>query len=104
MKKDLTYSEFSKMCTDAGIASNDAEMEQDFRNGVVMADLVDVLMDLLEAAPVKGTEADDIEALGHTLDALELTGSTADARRQALLIAARAVRYCADHCHDESGN
>lgn len=102
MKKDLTFAEFDKMCRDAGISSDAREMEQDFRNGVVMADLVDVLMDLLDANPEKGSEADDVENIGRALDGLELAGNNEAARKSALLVAARAVRYCADHCHDEA--
>lgn len=105
MKKDLTFAEFDRMCKDAGISADAREMEQDFRNGVVMADLVDVLMDQLDAQPEKPTLDTLITTLGGLVDDIgtsSVSGIAADTRKYALSLAATAIRLAADYCHDEA--
>jgi hypothetical protein len=106
-KEELTFAEFQKMCEDAGIQSNPEEMEQDFRVGAVIADLVDDLMDAMEGAPpFEGPEAGfkAMDVAVDELNAIMYGSDLAAQKRAAIKVASIAVRYAADVCHDDEGN
>lgn len=106
-KKELSFEEFAKMCEDAGIAADPADMEQDYRVGGVIADLVDELMNDMESTAKLASFDEGLVLLQQSLARLEreaLSSPTTDIRDEAISLAAKAVRFAADLCHDEAGN
>lgn len=105
-KAELTFEEFAKMCEDAGIASTPEDMEQDFRVGGVIADLVDELMDEMDRNPAPARIAEGFSILDDAMSGLELSltdPNPAEMRKAAIKVAALAVRFASDFCHDEKG-
>ncbi len=96
------------MCEDAGISADAKDMEQDFRVGGVIADLVDGLMTSMEAFGTFSTPEEGMAALEEEMEALKANiGSGADnaeVRKKALAVGVMAVRYAAEICHDETSN
>jgi hypothetical protein len=110
-KKELTFEEFAKMCEDAGIAAEPAEMEQDFRVGGVIADLVDELMGAMESFPAMNSAHEGFAVLKEEVDELwdevkvkQGERNLENMRKEAIQVAAMAVRFAADICHDEKAN
>lgn len=106
-KKELTFEEFAKMCEDAGISASPADMETDFRVGGVIADVVDQLMTDIEAHPKLADPGVGYTGLENVMDnlAVSITNKDAEAvRRDVVGLAAMAVRFAADLCHDEGRN
>lgn len=109
--QDLTFDEFKKMCEDAGIASEPQEMEQDYRVGNALADVVDELMGALEKFPPMNSAHEGYAVLDEEMDELWDHVKTKQGerdiekmRKEAVQVAAMALRFIADVCHDEKGN
>ena len=105
-KPELSYSQFTQMCEDAGIRSNTEEMEQDYRTGAVLADVVDGLMNLVESEPPYMDMFVGHAAVKECVNDLweAAHGTSEDRRKAAISVAAAAIKYAADLCHDEGNN
>lgn len=104
-ENDLTFEQFTKMCEDAGISAAPEEMEQDFRIGQVIADVVDEVMAATEAHPPFADYDEGYAAIKAKVEELGLDElDSAGYRAAAVELAALALRFAADLCHDEAGN
>ena len=86
-KSALTFEEFEKMCTEAGISSdNKAEMEKDFMLGGALADVVTEVEMATERFPPMNSAHEGFAVLKEEVD--ELWDQ----------VAAMAIRFIADVC------
>lgn len=108
---EMTFEQFCKMASDAGIEGAPAEMEQDYRLGNVLADVVDEVMEATEKYPPMNSAHEGYAVLKEEVDELwdevKIKQGSRDIkamRKEAVQIAAMAIRFAADICHDEKGN
>ncbi len=100
----ITFEEFSELCTQAGISTDNTEqLEQDFRIGQALADVTDALITSTESTPAVG-ENEALVDMDSTLSMLESLEDAESRRKAAVDLAAQAVRYAAEHTHDEGRN
>ena len=107
----LTFEEFCQICEEVGIASPDPDkMEADFRVGKVMADVAEELCRATEAFPAMNSAHEGFAVLKEEVDELwecvreKQGGRDIDKmRKEAVQVAAMAIRFAADVCHDEKG-
>lgn len=98
MSKDenpLTFEEFSKLCNDAGISATPEEMEQDYRVGGAIADVVDNMLTAMEGGETLNLN-DEVNALWKETE-------RGKQRELAIRVAAAAIQMAA-RLHDETGN
>lgn len=110
-KPELTFEQFTQMCEDAGISASPEEMEQDYRTGAVLADVTDELMTAMEKFPPMNSAHEGFAVLKEEVDELwdhvkakQGSRDIAAMRKEAVQVAAMAIRFAADICHDEKGN
>lgn len=106
---DLTFDEFNKLCEEAGIGSeNKAEMEFDFRVGGALADLVtEIEMATEKFAPMNSHHEgfavlkEEVDELWEEVRKKPEERSNERLRKEAIQIAAMAIRFIADTCHGQ---
>lgn len=99
------------MCKDAGIdAGNQAEMELDYRTGCALSDTVTELEGAMAHHPTFNSAHEGFAVLLEEVDELKehvwkKQGSRdiTAMRKEAVQVAAMALRFIADICHDERG-
>ena len=109
---DLTFDEFHKLCEEAGIGSeNKAEMEFDFRVGGALADLVTEIEMATEKFPPMNSPHEGFAILKEEVDELwdELKKNPSSRnltkmRKEAIQVAAMAIRFIADTCGEPVEN
>lgn len=103
-KPELTFEQFASMCEDAGIQAKPEELEQDYRTGAVLADVVDEVMEEMEANPPLSNAQDSYDDMVDILDEMHeaIKVGPAEARKSAVELAAMAIRFASDLCHDEA--
>lgn len=111
-KEPLTFDEFLKMCEQVGVKVPDMEqMENDYRMGRAIADVVEELSRTLEAYPVPMRSAhegfsllqEEIDELWDHVKVKQGGRDVAAMRKEAIQAAAMAIRFASDICHDEAG-
>lgn len=110
-KNQISFEEFSQMAEDAGIDSTPEEKEQDYRVGIAAADVMDELMAALESYPAFNSAHEGFGILKEEVDELwdevKVKQGNRDIekmRKEAVQVAAMAIRFIADVCHDEKAN
>lgn len=108
---ELTFEQFSQMCEDAGIQAKPEELEQDYRTGAVLADVVDEVMNAMEAYPPFNSAHEGFGVLKEEVDELwdevkvkQGERDIENMRKEAIQVAAMAIRFASDICHDEKAN
>lgn len=106
----ITYAEFQGLCKDAGIEDAPAQMEVDFRIGCAMALVTEELVTATEKFPAFNSAHEGYGVLMEEVRELEehvfkrQGGRDIEAmKREAIQVAAMAIRFAADICHDEKG-
>lgn len=110
-KTVLTFEEFAKMCEEAGIASeNKAEMEKDFQLGGALADVVTEVELATEKFPPFNSAHEGFAVLKEEVDELwdevKVKQGARDVdkmRKEAVQVAAMAIRFIADICTETTG-
>jgi hypothetical protein len=108
---DFTFEQFTKMCEDAGISSdNKAELESDYRVGAALADVVTEIEMATSKFPPMNSAHEGFAVLKEEVDELwdhvkqkQGARNIADMRKEAIQVAAMAVRFAADVCFDGGG-
>jgi hypothetical protein len=108
---DFTYEQFVKMCEEAGIGSdNKAELETDYRIGSALADTVAEIEMATSKFPPMNSAHEGFAVLKEEVDELwehvkqkQGTRDIAKMRREAIQVAAMAIRFVADVCFDGGG-
>lgn len=108
---DITFDEFAKMCADAGIADGtQAEMETDYRVGIALGDLVTEIETACSKFPPFNSAHEGFAVLKEEVDELwahvmkkQGERNIEAMRKEAVQVAAMAVRFCADVCYDGGG-
>ena len=108
---DITYDEYAQMCKDAGIASEDAaEMQVDYRIGLVFTDVMSELEKAVDAYPAFNSAHEGFGILKEEVDELwdevKVKQGARDInkmRQEAIQVAAMAIRFAVDVCHDDAG-
>jgi hypothetical protein len=105
----LNYEEFVKLCQEAGIDSdNKAEMEFDFRVGGALADLVTEIEAASSKFPAMNSAHEGFAVLKEEVDELwdivkkkQGERDIDHMRKEAIQVAAMAIRFVADICVNE---
>ena len=108
---DITFDEFSQMCKDAGIDSGTAtEMETDYRVGCALSDVVTEIEGAVSAYPAFNSAHEGFGVLKEEVDELwdevkvkQGKRDIAKMRKEAIQVAAMAIRFAADVCYDGAG-
>jgi hypothetical protein len=107
----LTFEKFAELCSEAGIEQSPEEMELDFRVGTVLAQVTDELHTAMTNFPVFNSAHEGYAVLAEEVDELwdhvKMKQGSRDIdamRKEAVQIAAMAIRFATDICHDEKGN
>lgn len=109
---ELTFDEFNKLCEEAGIGSdNKAEMEFDYKVGGALADLVVEIEMATEKFPAMNSHHEGFAILKEEVDELwDWVKKKPEARdlnamrKEAIQIAAMAIRFIADTCYELGDN
>lgn len=109
---DLTFDEFNKLCEEAGIGSdNKAEMEFDYKMGGALADLVTEIEMATEKFPPMNSAHEGFAVLKEEVDELwdevkkkPEVRNLQNMRKEAIQIAAMALRFIADVCYDDGAS
>lgn len=105
---NITFNEFCELCEEAGISTDNAEqMEADFRAGRALADVTDALIANQEEHPAEydsGEALDEMDVAITRLDEIRAGADPAPKKQMAVKLAVHAIRYLAEHCHDEGKN
>lgn len=101
----ITFKEFLELCEDAGISTDDADvLEQDYRAGRALADVVDALITDQELHSDPYASADALDQMDLALSLLE-EGEDLEAKRAtAKKLAVFAIRFLAENLYDEGKN
>lgn len=110
-ENDVTFDEFTQMCKDAGIDSGSpGEMETDYRVGCALSDLVTELEGAISAYPSFNSAHEGYGVLKEEVDELwdevKIKQGSRDIekmRKEAIQVAAMAIRFAADVCYDGKG-
>lgn len=110
-ENDITFDEFNQMCKDAGIdAGTPGEMETDYRVGCALSDLVTEIEAAISKYPAFNSAHEGYSVLAEEVDELwdevkvkQGSRDIAKMRAEAIQIAAMAIRFAADVCHDGAG-
>lgn len=107
----LSFEEFAQLCGEAGIDQSPEELETDFRVGSVFAEVTDELHNAMSNFPAFNSAHEGFAVLDEEVDELwdhvkmkQGKRDIAAMRKEAIQIAAMAIRFAADICHDEKGN
>ena len=117
MKKDpLSFEEYEELVKEAGIdpPGDEAEvkrtLESDFRLGKALSDVTEELLEAIEKYPSMRSAHEGYGVLTEEFKELEAHVFTKqggrdiqEMRREACQVAAMAIRFMADICHDEAG-
>ena len=102
---NLTFEDFLELCQEAGITTdNVGVLEQDFRAGKALADVTDALITDYETHTSAYTQKEAIDAMDIAMTLMAEAEKPIASRSQAVKMAVMAVRYLAEHCHDEGKN
>lgn len=107
MSDDTTveFSEFLELCEEAGISTDNVEvLEQDFRAGRTLADVVDAVITDYETNPLTYSKGDALDLMDLYLTQLEEGTDVSGLRKTAVKLAVITLRYIAECCHDEGKN
>ena len=110
-KKPISFTEFEALCKEAGIESADnGDMEKDYRLGLALADTTEELLSAIQKHPSMRSAHEGYGILKEEFRELEdevfkrQGGRDIEAMRaEAIQVAAMAIRFVADICHDEAG-
>ena len=107
----VTFEEYVQICEESGILTDDMkQVETDYRVGCAMADVTDELVTAMESYPAFhsahegfGVLKEEVDELWEHVKVKQGGRDIAAMRAEAIQIAAMAIRFAADVCHDEAG-
>lgn len=110
--ESITFEDFVELCKESGIEMPSmTDTETDFRMGKAISDTVDELISATENFPKFNSAHEGFAILKEEVDELweEVRKKPGEVnnenmRKEALQIAAMAIRFAGDICHDEGDN
>ncbi len=107
---DMSFDEFKELCEEVGIEQTPEEAEIDFRYGSVISDVTEEVHGAMTAYPPFNSAHEGFAILAEEVDELwdhvkvKQGARDIDAmRKEAIQVAAMAIRFAVDLCHDERG-
>lgn len=110
-KDDISFWEFDRMCKDAGISDDNPQaMEVDYRVGCALSDMVEEIEKATSTYPAFNSAHEGYAILKEEVDELwaevmvkQGSRDIEKMRREAIQVAAMAIRFIADVCYDGAG-
>jgi hypothetical protein len=106
----MTFDEFQKICEDAGIPGTQAELELDFRISNALGDVIVELEGATSKFPAFNSAHEGFGVLKEEVDELwdevkkkQGARDIERMRKEAIQVAAMALRFVADVCYDGGG-